>query len=180
MRCIKLTALLAIPLAFALTLGAAAPPAEAGRACRAAGLPNNCVRSSDVRGLTKRDIRDEAGAELSAVVGSVALAGPDEIVNSVTINAPAAGVVIANASGYLRFDTGGSVRCGLSPNATSTGGGGAVTSSHATNERDAWGLTNAFVVPRGPVTVNLVCTENSGQATMFNSRVTAMYFPTRY
>ena len=37
-----------LPIAFAVTLVTVAPPAEAGRACRRAGLPSPCVVSSDV------------------------------------------------------------------------------------------------------------------------------------
>ncbi len=49
MKYAKLAALLALPVAFAATLGAAPQPAEAGKACNELGLKSPCVRSSDVR-----------------------------------------------------------------------------------------------------------------------------------
>ncbi len=47
MRYLKLSALFAVSIAFALSLGAAPRPAEAGRACRDIGLKSPCLRSSD-------------------------------------------------------------------------------------------------------------------------------------
>ena len=47
MRYLKLSTLFAVSVAFALSLGAAPRPAEAGKACRNIGLGSPCLRSSD-------------------------------------------------------------------------------------------------------------------------------------
>jgi hypothetical protein len=68
MKYAKLATLFALPVAFAVTLGATPQPAEAGKACNELGLKSPCVRSSDVRpnlklGKTGNDgdliVRDE-------------------------------------------------------------------------------------------------------------------------
>ena len=53
MKYAKLAILLALPVAFAVTLGAAPQPAEAGKACNELGLKSPCVRSSDVKPTLK-------------------------------------------------------------------------------------------------------------------------------
>ena len=49
MNYLKLTTLFALPLAFALILGAARQPAEAGKACNRLNLSSPCIRSSDMK-----------------------------------------------------------------------------------------------------------------------------------
>ena len=47
MRYLKLSTLFAVSVAFALSLGAAPGPAEAGKACKRIGLKSPCLGSSD-------------------------------------------------------------------------------------------------------------------------------------
>ena len=49
MKYAKLAALLALPVAFALTLGAVPQPAEAAKACNKLNLNSPCIRSGDMK-----------------------------------------------------------------------------------------------------------------------------------
>ncbi len=53
MRYLKLSTLFAVSVAFALSLGAAPRPAEAGKACKRIGLKSPCLRSSDQKPTLK-------------------------------------------------------------------------------------------------------------------------------
>jgi len=56
MRITSVAAAVTGALALVLTLGAAPPPADAGQACNRLGLPNNCVKSNDLKArLTLRE-----------------------------------------------------------------------------------------------------------------------------
>ena len=115
MRYLKLSTLFMLPIAFGLTLGAAPQPAEAGKACKRLNLPNNCVRSSDVKNLKAVDIKDEPGVASTVAASSVNITGGNSSVLSATLVAPRPGVVIATASGSLNYDSGSQlVHCGLS------------------------------------------------------------------
>jgi hypothetical protein len=177
MRCLRLTFLLAV-LTF-LALGLGPRKADAG-ACRSVGLSNECVKSADVKNnnLKATDLKDEPGADFSSDDQSISLTGDDTIVRSVTITAPRSGVVVVYASGYFNFNSvEGLGRCSITTGST-------LSSSHLVNEGGddygAFGTTRGYTVGRGSTTFNLVCDEYSGNITLYDTSITAIYTPTRY
>jgi hypothetical protein len=105
----------------------------------------------------------------------------DRTVRSVTINAPAPGQIIVNASGYFTLaDTAepDAARCSITT-------GTIVDLTHrilveeqsvAAMSRVPFGGTRGLVVDAaGPVTINLVCNEVSGNVSVENSSLTAIY-----
>lgn len=183
MRFLKLSALLALPVAFAVTLGAVPQTAEAGL-CKRLGTSNNCVTTADVKNnnLKANDLKDEPGAAFIGGDQSFGLTGSNASVRTVTLVAPRAGVVIVTASGEFFFGGGNQiVHCAIS---TTTGLDGAAD-FRAENESLIsflpFSSTRAFVVPAGSFTVRLVCHEDSGTTiSVRDSTLTALYVPTQY
>jgi hypothetical protein len=133
----------------------------------------------------------EVDALVDALVGVVGYAGgnqvealttTDTVYRTVTINPPSAGTVIVNSSGYIwHTDTNGFVaRCAI------TTGSGLDTSalqyvespSGTIGQSEVIAGTRGFdVTQRGPLTVNLVCDVNSGQANLSDTWLSAIFVP---
>lgn len=133
--------------------------------------------------LSAADLNDEAGGDFVEGV-SVALNGAAQIITSVQVTAPKAGLIIVNASGWLNMSTtANTVSCGLSLNGT-VPGTVRFTEDHAADptevdDDEAFALTRGFSVAAGTTTVNLVCS-GGNTARIEDVAMTAMYFPTRY
>ena len=147
-------------------------------------IANGAVTSAKVLNdsLTAADIKDEAGADFAGGDQNAALSDTPAVMRSVTITAPAAGVVIVNASGYFNFQsTSGTGRCSITTsvfvdfNAVATANGGP-----GDDQRVPFGTTRGFEVDAGTTAFNLVCDEFTGDVRLFDSQMTAMYFPVRY
>ena len=183
MRCIKLTGLFALPLAFALMLGAAPQPAEAGL-CKKEGFNNGCVTGKDVKNdnLKAKDLKDEPGAAFDGGEQVFPLLlNVDQTVRTVTLVAPRDGVVIVTASGDIRF-TGATQAAACSI----TTGSALDTTAQFRGENESlisfvpFSSTRAFVVPAGSFTVNLVCRSILDLPRIEDSNLVALYVATMY
>ena len=121
-----------------------------------------------------------AGADFADGNQELNLGAADVVVRSVTVTAPSAGVVIANAQLYIDFNNiDGSARCSLgSGNTLDTarhtvlsGGDGMANRFHAV------GLTRGFDVPAGSFTVNLICDSTNAATEATDSLLTAIFVP---
>ena len=109
MRRLKLTTLLVLPLAFALTLGTSPQPAEAGL-CKQLNKSKGCVRSGDVKNdnLKAKDLRDEAGVEFTNAPGngvSKDLSSSWSNLDSLEVTHPASGLVTCIGMGFVDWDS---------------------------------------------------------------------------
>ena len=149
---------------------------------------DNSLAGVDVQddSLNAADLKDEAGADfVESGSNQINFTAAAQIISSVQVTAPQAGVIIVNASGWFDFGTTANfVDCSLSLN-------GAVdfttvlTEDHAADpgsadDDEAFALTRGFPVNAGTTTVNLVCDSSSATGGVENVSMTAMYFPTRY
>jgi hypothetical protein len=105
----------------------------------------------------------------------------DTVVRFLTINAPAAGQIIVNASGYFTLadpaepDT---ARCSITTGTTVDAAHRILVEEQAVGgmSRVPFGATRGLVVDAaGPVTINLVCNEVSGNVSVENTSLTAIY-----
>ncbi len=134
--------------------------------------------------LSAADLNDEAGADFVEGVSTVALTGAVQIITSVQVTAPKAGVIIANASGWFNMNTGVTfVACALSLDGTLPLRP-RIAQDHPADptideDDNAFALTRGFTVGAGTTTVNLVCS-GTNTASVEDVAMTAVYIPTRY
>lgn len=134
--------------------------------------------------LSAADLNDEAGADFVEGTSSIALTGAVQIITSLQVTAPKAGVIIANASGWFNMNAAATfVQCGLSLNGTlpSTP---QIAQDHPADptvdeDDNAFALTRGFAVSAGTTTVNLVCI-GTNTASVEDTAMTTIYTPTRY
>lgn len=184
MRYLKLSTLLALAMAFALTLGAPPQPAEAGL-CTQLGKGNGCVNNKDVANnkLKANDMKDEAGVDFHQAIDSIELEPTDLIIRTVTLVAPRPGFMIANASGYYVFNAASQLaNCSITnlsvtdPTSEMPGANGTAGISFV-----PFAGTRVFQVPAGAITINLVCVEIIGvESRVVTAMLNALYVPTRY
>lgn len=182
MRYFKPTTQFALPLAFALTLGAAPQPTEAG-VCSRLNKPNGCVTSADVKNdnLKAKDLKDEAGGDFVSNPTFVLITSSDQTVESVSITAPRPGMVIVNASGwfFLESGTSGTGSCSITTGSTVDPDHEIIADVNININNFPWGATRGFDVLAGTTVFNLVCSE-SGNIGLSDLHMTALYVPTRY
>jgi hypothetical protein len=77
MRYLKLTTLFAMAIAFALSLGAAPQPAEAGKACKKLGLSSPCIKKSDIKNNQVRGKHVKNGSLTTADLADGSVTGAD-------------------------------------------------------------------------------------------------------
>ncbi len=188
MRYLKLSTLLAMAAAFALTLSATPETAEAGRACKRLKLSNNCVVSSDVKNLKAGDIRDEAGGDFVARGAPSSdpvfdLPSTSTVVLSVEVTAPRPGLVLVNASGTFAFSGGEQQAVCEITTATfldfTSGTGRFLAENDDLISAMPFASTRGFEVSAGTLKVNLVCRADIGTPGVFAPQMTALYVPTR-
>ena len=105
------------------------------------------------------------------------LSSLDLIVRSTTINAPSAGIVIANATAEMNFLFAGTLQCSLTT-------GDTIDPDHLASRRGSGGqdigmaITRGFEVPAGSTTINLVCSEDDdAELDIYFSSLTALFAP---
>lgn len=191
MRHLGLITISAAILSFGLTLGAAPQEAWAGACSKIRGVPNQqCISRRDIKRNAINSARlannaKPAGADFAGGDQLVALGEVDVVIRAVTITAPAAGVVIVNASGHFQSNgVSGTARC-------------SITTANAIPKLDFTALilasvgpgddnfesiagTRGFEVAAGLNAFNLVCDEFAGNVSVIDTQLTAMYVPRRY
>lgn len=138
--------------------------------------------------VTAADMMDEGGADFAlGPVDFQQLTLADTVYASVTITAPKAGVVIANATAFVTITSANArLRCSIST-------GSVIDDSHRFGASlngvpNAFGATQTvsgsrgFNVSAGSTTFNLVCEQFAGSDFAFIGapHMTAMYFPSQY
>ena len=192
MRYFRLSMLIAVLSAVAFSFGLGLRHADAG-ACKEVGLKNKCVKGIDIannsvttsrvknNSLKATDLKDEAGADFSSGDQFLDLTAADQIVRSVTITAPRPGVVIVNASGGFFFSfVAGRCRCSITTGTTYENSHLVIAEGSADISYLTFAATRGYSVDQGSTTFNLVCDEISGDVTISDTSLTAIYVPTRY
>jgi len=143
-------------------------------------IANGTVAPSDLAATAKPSGGNYSGGDQDALLTSTA-----QTVRSVTVTAPADGLVVVNASGYVAASTTAVatiVRCSLT-----TGTGLDFNNlifikidASVLEESDAFAATRGFPVSAGATTFNLVCDEFAGNAGLYDSQMTAIYVPQTY
>ncbi len=182
----NLTAYLIVPIVSAVLTITFPSTSEAGVCGRLNARPK-CVDSKDIKDNDVKaiDLKDEAGADFIEGISEVALNGAVQIIASIQITAPNAGLVIANTSGWFDFITDqNSVACGLSRDG-SLPKSPIIQEDHPydpnTSDDDrAFALTRGFQVNAGTSTIYLVCQSRVPSGIVYDVAMTAMYFPTKY
>lgn len=131
--------------------------------------------------------KSELDAKLAPFVNSVAatsggdqdlaLTPADQVVRSVSLMPPANGTVIVSSSAYLDSAAAGSFRCSIT---TGTSIDFTALQLVRPETGDAYSVagTRGFAATKGTLfTVNLVCDEFSGEATVGDSHLTAIFAP---
>lgn len=132
--------------------------------------------------LTSVDILDSAGADFAETDALLdTINATDTVYETITINAPTDGVVIASASAFVNITSTGIARCAVTTGTTlgpiffnALGNTTGVAAAPVTI-----GITRGFVVSAGATTLNLVCNLFSGTATMADRTLTAIFVPDR-
>jgi hypothetical protein len=150
-------------------------------------LANNAVTGANIvdASITSADISD--GVRVAFAGGGVyqniqLSTQTPTIVRSVTINAPAAGKVIVNASGFFSFtdqNDADMARCEITT-ATTIVDGNTIYAEEVTNQAMSlvpFSPTRGFNVSAGNTTFNLVCQETRGIVGVSNPFMTAIYSP---
>jgi hypothetical protein len=144
--------------------------------------PNSVSGSNIVDGsITSADIHDgPRSAFAEGDLNSRTVPGTDTVIRSVTINAPAAGKVIVNASAFFEFPSAATLdnaRCEISTTTT-------IDNPHALYAREysvdavhyvPFASTRGFDVVAGNTTFNLLCSTVSGSVNLWRSFMTAIY-----
>jgi len=150
-------------------------------------LANNAVTGANIvdASITSADISD--GVRVAFAGGGVdqniqLSTGAPTIVRSVTVNAPAAGKVIVNASGFFSFEDPNDrdeARCEITT-ATTILNPNAIRAQEYVNQAMflvPFSPTRGFNVSAGITTFNLVCQEAFGIVGVSNTFMTAIYSP---
>ena len=193
MRRLKLTTLFALPLALALSLGAAPQEAAAGL-CNDEGFSNGCVTSGDVKNnsLKAKDLKDEPGVDFdNDTDNNIDITSTYAVVRSIMIKAPRAGFVTCISTGHADWDV---------INVTRRVVGGWDTTGGTTQPPGEfllkWDGTGGGFDPRMPVSamrtfdvaagtttfsLKVACTDCAdGDIDYGHQSAACMYFPTRY
>lgn len=131
--------------------------------------------------ITSAHLRDGPRAAHASGQQAIGLSNTPVIVRTVSLNVPATGTVLVNASGLFQFDDSGpgveTAKCSITTTTsvetshlTRAGDGGASVTTFA-----AWASTRGFDVTSGPFTVNVVCAEDAGNVLLFNVSLNALY-----
>jgi hypothetical protein len=129
--------------------------------------------------LTRADILDAPRAAFAGGAQTVELTGANATVRSVSINVQTAGTVVVNASGNFDFGAaaGASGRCsitlgsGVDFNNLIIGGEAAAAGTRWV----PFAGTRGFSVAAGTFTFNLVCHESSGDVSVRDTQMTAIF-----
>jgi hypothetical protein len=133
--------------------------------------------------LTVRHLADAPRADYTDGSGTVGLTATAQVIRTVSLAIPAAGTVIANASGYFALRSGGQdlAACSIAFGANSVIPGyeiladdfGVVASTAFVPMAQTRGFD--FTGPVSSFTVNLICEERAGSVEIRNATLTAMF-----
>ncbi len=170
----------------AATAAAAAASKAAADAAKAAATASAASKATDTKlgnYYTKADIDSKLGPFVNSVAATaggdqdLALTSADNIVRSVSLMPPANGTVIVSSSGQLQGISVGISRCSISLTGELDTDAYQIVSGAAGQYHSIAG-TRGFVVTKGSLlTVNLVCNEFTGDATLRDSALTAIFAP---
>jgi hypothetical protein len=159
------------------------------KAVRSKNIKPNAIRSDKIANgsVAPEDLAVTAkpsGGNYSGGNQNMSLTVAPTIVRSVTVNAPANGLVIVNASGYVYTDDAVTTiaRCSLTTGTELEADYFIFMKmeGNVSEESDAFGATRGFPVTAGPTTFNLVCDEFSGDGVIADTQMTAIYVPQTY
>jgi hypothetical protein len=145
-------------------------------------IASNSVTTANIvdASITSVDILDAPRSQFAGGSQRLPLTSAATVVRRISVNAPTAGTLIVNASGYFafpNFTTLDAARCSITT-------GTAVDFSRlivfaenapAGMSHVPFGATRGFSVPAGTHTINLVCEEASGDTEVGDSEVTALF-----
>lgn len=144
-----------------------------------ADIDDNSLTGADIANgsLTSADLADAAGADFASTSSNVSISpGTTNLqLLTVTINAPAAGKVLANAAGSFFGTDGDTIACEIHTGTTITIGRWLAFSG------SSYALTRGFDVSAGSTTFRLICNTsgfNTDNVTFANRYLTAIYVPT--
>jgi hypothetical protein len=126
--------------------------------------------------LTRADILDAPRAAFAPVPKSIELTGANATVQSVIINTQVAGIVVVNASGNFGVAAGASGRCSITAGGTGVDFNNLIIGGEGADA--TWvpfSGTRGFSVPAGTFTFNLVCHESSGDVSVRDAQMTAIF-----
>ncbi len=117
-----------------------------------------------------------AGVEFSRTAGTITVPNSPTVVESIAIDAPSAGFVVLNASGWATLDSGVSIRCGISTNSSAFEGDQGASAIGAGNQSTV-SMTKGYEVAAGQTTFYFLCRrDNAGANIPFSDRnMTAVY-----
>ena len=149
-------------------------------------LANNAVTGANIvdASITSADISDGVRVAFAGggVEQNIQLSSTPTIVRSITVNAPAAGKVIVNASGFFSFSDpldADVARCEITT-ATTIVNPNTIWAEEFANQTMflvPFSPTRGFNVSAGSTTFNLVCDELLGIVGVSNTFMTAIYSP---
>lgn len=130
--------------------------------------------------ITSVDILDAPRAGFSGANTTTVLTPTDTVFGTVTITAPTAGRIIANGSGYFTFSDAAVAdvaRCEITTGTTLTGASLIIVGETTVNAMNfvSFGGTRGFSVAAGTHTINLVCDEFSGNTSIGDPQLTAIF-----
>lgn len=178
---------------FVFTPGAAAPgaprPVLAGGVAPASitniQIASNAITSANIvdASITAADILDGPRAAAAGGNQTESLTAAVTVLRSVSLTAPAAGIIIANASGYVEFSSAGDdlTQCSVTTDSSDVDFDALSNMSDeaANNNYTAYAATRAFTVgSAGTTTIHLVCRMFSGTSTFRDSNLNAIFVAT--
>ena len=125
--------------------------------------------------LTRADILDAPRAAFAPVPKSIELTGANATVQSVIINTQTAGTVVVNASGNFGVAAGASGRCSITAGTAVDFNNLIIGGEGADATWVPFSGTRGFSVPAGTFTFNLVCHESSGDVSVRDAQMTAIF-----
>lgn len=145
---------------------------------------NGCIKSKQIKNgkIKAKDMHRSAAPAGTAydLVAQPSTIGPDEIVNTVDLEAPGPGYAILNASGYFRFNgVAADIECTITQG-TATGTPRMRANGDSTqNERIPYAGVHVLPVTEGINSFNVVC-DTGGDVSVFDASLVATFVPQMY
>jgi hypothetical protein len=145
---------------------------------------NGCIKSKQIKNgkVKAKDLHSSAAPAGTAfdLIAQPGPIGPDEIVNTVDLEAPGDGYAILNASGYFLF-TGAAtdIQCTITQGTTTSFPRMRANGDSGQNERIPYAGVHALPVTAGTNTFNVVC-NTGGTVSIFDASLVATFVPQMY
>jgi len=145
-------------------------------------IKSSHLKDGDIDAEDLAESAQPAGADNSSGDQSVPLDGSADVIRSVAVTAPGPGVIVAVASGNFSLQATSGGTCSISDDtAIDLNYGIQGFNSNAQPMVLPFGGTRLFeVASAGETTLNLVCYEPSGSATIIDTSLSAIFVPNRY